>query len=354
MKKILIVTEAFSKTINGVWTTLKNTGYELEKGGYDVRFVTPEQFKSIDCPTYKEIQLVINPWKFNKIFDREKPDFIHIATEGPLALYAIKYCVKHGLSFTTSFHTKIPEYVNKRFPIIPVSWGYKYLRYLHKHSKAVLVTTASMKQELAERGFNNLVVWGRGVNIKVFNSSQRIPVELYDGIYWSAGTRKHLFSDQVGRHPVLLYVGRVSIEKNLEAFLNLDMVAEKVVVGDGPMLEYYKKRYPAIRFKGVKRGKALAYEYANADVSVFPSVTDTFGITMIESSACGTPVAAFPVTGPKDYIYQGATGFMHENLARAVSECFYINRAQCEHVAKQYTWARATEVFERSLLPVRS
>ena len=331
-KKILIITEAYEKTVNGVWTTLKSTAIELRKMKYDVIFITPEKFKSIQCPTYQELRIVLNPWKVGKMIESISPEYIHIATEGPLGYFAVKYCEKHGLKFNTSYHTKFPEYMNTRFSFIKADWIYNYLRRFHKNSNKVLVTTKSMKTELEEKYFKNLEVWGRGVDTNTFNS----------------------YHQRSNKLPILLYVGRISIEKNIEAFLSLDLPFNhtKVVVGDGPLLEHFKAKYPDVSFKGAKKNNQLPYYYATADVMVFPSLTDTFGIVMIEASACGTPVAAFPVTGPIDYIEQGVTGYMDSDLSIAIQECLKLSRRNCEIEASKYTWKECTKVFERNLIEI--
>lgn len=332
-KKILIITEAYSAQTNGVATTLHNTSDELEKLGYDVNMATPELFNTLPCPTYPEVRIVINPWKINEIFREENPAYVHIATEGPLAFYSMLYCRWNKIQFTTSYHTKLPEYIHKRFSFIPEGLIYWYLRQLHKHSKSVLVTTESMRIELNAKGFKNLVVWGRGVDREIFNNTSRI-----------------CDKSNYSKSPVLLYVGRISIEKNIEAFLELDIAgAKKIIVGDGPSRATLQEKYPYEFWMGSKKGNELAWYYANADVFVFPSKTDTFGIVMIESSACGTPVAAFPVTGPKDYVKQGVTGYLDNDLKVAIEKCLKLSRTVCEDEAAQYTWEACTRTFVKYL-----
>jgi glycosyltransferase involved in cell wall biosynthesis len=332
LPKILIITEAYEKQINGVVTTLRNTAYELEKMGCQVVMITPgnEVFKAIPCPTYPEIDLVINPWKVINIIREEKPDYIHIATEGPLSLLAAMYCRWKNIQFTSSYHTKLPEYIHARFKFIHPNLIYAYLRFLHWKSKAVLVTTNSMKEELEAKKFKNIFVWGRGVDSTIFNGGLRVGNNIA---------------------PKLLYVGRVSTEKNIPAFLDLklDFPHEKIVVGDGPLLEKFKVEYPNVTFMGALKGNKLAYIYANADVFVFPSLTDTFGIVQIEASACGTPVAGFPVTGLKDYVKPGVTGYLDTDLTVAIKKCLKIKRFACAEEASKYTWRSVTEVFYNKL-----
>ena len=334
MNKILIITESIPNVnINGVSTTLLQTKIELEKLHYRVQLITPldHGFISLPCPTDSKVRLVINPWHVGRMIDKSYAEYIHIATEGPLAYAAIRYCEKNGFHFTTSYHTKMDEYVAKRFKFIKASWITAYLKRLHKNSKAVLVTTNSMKQELETKGYNSLIVWSRGVDQTVFNSSQRIEHD----------------------DNVLLYVGRVAIEKNIEVFLQLDLPYKKVVVGDGPLLKFYKSKYPQVEFKGERRGIELAAEYANSDVFVFPSLTDTFGLVNLESIATGTPVAAFSdASGVKDIIINNVTGYLDCDLKKAVEVCLKLDRSQVEAQAKAYTWEACTKIFLKSLITI--
>jgi glycosyltransferase involved in cell wall biosynthesis len=244
MSTILIITDAWNQ-MNGVVTTLANTKRVLEAQGHIVKMITPEDFKSVPLPTYSEIKLSINPWTIGKLIEAANADYIHIATEGSIGLFGALYCNRKNYKYTTSYHTKMPEYLVERFPWFSLDWGYAYMRFLHKKSSKVLVTTESMKEELQSHGFmNDIVVWGRGVDSSVFHAGHR-----------------------VARHkPILLYVGRVSVEKNLESFLDIHGDCQKIVVGDGPQLEELKRKYFDVDFVGRKSGDALAEYYRQADV----------------------------------------------------------------------------------------
>lgn len=327
--KILIVTDAWHPQVNGVVRTLDEVGKELVKMGHEVSYITPDLFSTIPTPSYPEIRLAVNVWKVPTMIREARADVVHIATEGPLGATARMYCAIKKIPFTTSYHTKMPEYVHMRYPFIPESFMYAYMKWLHKPSRAILVTTDSMKRELTEHGFkNNLVVWSRGVNYDVFNDVG------------------HINHDDT---KVLLYVGRVSVEKNIEAFLDVkvnDVV--KIVVGDGPKqyVDQLKAKYKDVPFVGYKTGNELAHFVKNADVFVFPSKSDTFGIVMIEATACGTPVAAYPVTGPIDFIVNDVNGYMDDDLSFAIQKCLHVNRNKCADYTKQnYSWKRCAEIF---------
>jgi glycosyltransferase involved in cell wall biosynthesis len=341
-EKVLIICEARPPQVNGVVTTFRNVQRELEEMGYTVDIIGPdwEQFKTMSLPFYKEIQIVLNPWKIRNLINSGYYDFIHIATEGPLGYYAAKYCEKKKIKFTTSYHTKMPEYVNAKFPLIPTNLVYRYMRRLHKRSSNILVTSESMRNELIAKGFNNsFIVWARGVDETVFNSS----------------TKQKLAK------PYLLYVGRVSVEKNIDAFMKLDFPDHiKVIVGDGPDLARLKsenEHRQDILFVGVKFGKDLAAWYAGADCFVFPSKTDTYGIVMIESLCCGTPVAGYDVTGPVDIITRPEFGEAYPHLQTAVEIVLDEfkhdpdRRQQCEDLSRQmFTWYNCASIFAKSLV----
>ena len=330
--KVLIITDAWEPQVNGVVTTFKNTKTELEKMGLEVEFITPNDFKTISLPTYKEIQVAINPWKIGKLIEKSNPDYIHIATEGPLGLLAGIYCRKRGYAFTTSYHTKMPEYVHTRFKFISESLVYAYMRYIHKGSANVLVTTESMKRELKQNGFTqNIVVWGRGVDTLIFHPEIRPKNE----------------------KPILLYVGRISVEKNLEDFFNISNDYTKIAVGAGPQYAYYKEKYKAsthIALIGERKGWELQQCYAHADAFVFPSKTDTFGIVMLEAMACGTPVVGYPVTGPIDCVIDGKTGILANDLEIGVSSALTLNRNTVSEIGKTKTWEACTQVFKNFLV----
>ena len=328
-KKILIITDNLPDQINGVVTTYKNIEAMAILDGYTVDYINPSRFRYVDCPGYNEVKLTF-PWRMGEEIKKIDPNYIHIATEGPLGLWARAYLAKHNIRHNTAYHTKFPEGLAKLFGI-PESLTWRYVRWFHKHSGKVLTTTDTMKRDLLAHKFDdNIVSWTRGVDREIFNPSHR-----HDNIN--------------GKY--LLCVSRVSKEKNLEEFFKLNYHGyHKVMVGDGPMLETYKKQYPDVIFTGFKTGKPLAQYYANAEVFVFPSKWETFGIVMIESMACGTPVAAFPCDGPKDVIEQGVTGFMNENLADAVTACLQLNRDRVLKGSQRWSWDTAWQTFRDNLI----
>ena len=328
-KKILIITDNLPDQINGVVTTYKNIETCAILDGYTVDYINPSRFRYVDCPGYNEVKLTF-PWRMGEEIKKINPDYIHIATEGPLGLWARAYLAKHNIRHNTAYHTKFPEGLAKLFGI-PESLTWRYVRWFHKHSGKVLTTTETMKRDLLAHKFDdNIVAWTRGVDREIFNPSYR-----HDNIN--------------GKY--LLCVSRVSKEKNLEEFFKLDYRGYyKVMVGDGPMLETYKKQYPDVIFTGFKTGKPLAQYYANAEVFVFPSQWETFGIVMIEAMACGTPVAAYPCDGPKDVIDQTETGFMNENLADAVTACLQLNRDRVLKGSQRWSWDTAWQTFRDNLI----
>ena len=328
-KKILIITDNLPDQINGVVTTYKNIEACALLDGYTIDYIDPSRFRYIDCPGYNEVKLTF-PWRMGEEIKKIDPDYIHIATEGPLGLWARAYLSKHNIRHNTAYHTKFPEGLAKLFGI-PEFLTWRYGRWFHKHSGKVLTTTETMKQDLLNHGFkDNIVSWTRGVDREIFNSSHRHDV--IKGKY-------------------LLCVSRVSKEKNLEEFLKLNYRGYyKIMVGDGPMLETYKEQYPEVIFTGFKTGIDLARYYANAEVFVFPSMWETFGIVMIESMACGTPVAAFPCDGPKDVIEQGVTGFMNESLSDAIDSCLQLNRKSIHKGSAKWSWDNAWQTFKDNLI----
>jgi hypothetical protein len=329
--RILIVTDAWTPQINGVVVTLTNTITELVRTGHRVSVITPQQFPSLPCPTYPEIRLAIFPG--GAVADwirRFDPEAVHIATEGPLGIAARRACIVSRRPFTTAYHTQFPEYVHARSRL-PVGITYAWLRRFHGPATAVMVGTRDIERRLAARGFRRLVRWSRGVDTGVFRPGRREP--------------------RNGSAPVFLYVGRVAVEKNIAAFLALDLPGTKWVVGDGPARPALERRFPAAVFHGMKTGKDLAWHYQNADVLVFPSRTDTFGLVLIEAMACGTPVAAFPVTGPVDVVRQGTTGVLAEDLRGAAMAALDLDRDGVHRHAAEYSWQAATDQFVRNLRP---
>ena len=280
--RILIVSDAWLPQVNGVVRTLSTVQRELQAMGHVVEVMGPDRFRTIPCPTYPEIRLALFPGRrLAGLIDGFAPQAIHIATEGPLGMAARRWCLKHRLPFTTAYHTRFPEYVRARL-LFPLAWTYAILRRFHGKSSGVMVATRSIRADLERRGFGNIRDWTRGVDLALFHPAKKRPTDL--------------------AHPIFAFVGRVAVEKNIEAFLDLDLPGTKLVVGDGPQLDQLKRRYPRVHFAGAHAGEALAGWFAAADVFVFPSRTDTFGLVMLEALASGLPVAAYPVPGPLDVV----------------------------------------------------
>ncbi len=318
--RLLIVTDAWKPQTNGVVTTLVSVIAQLEGLGHEVRVLEPGCFRTVPLPSYPEIRIAINPWRIGRLIREIEPDAVHIATEGPLGFAARRYLRRHGLPFTTSLHTKFPEYAHARWRI-PTRIGYALLRRFHRPAEAVLVTTDSHRHELLAHGFERLQVWGRGVDTERFRPQPR-----------RRRTR-----------PRLLYVGRVAVEKNLEAFLELDIEGDKVVVGDGPARASLESRFPQVAWLGYRYADELVACYAEADVLVFPSLTDTFGLVMLEAMACGTPVAAFPVTGPIDVVVEGVNGALDKGLRRAIERALLLDRRMVRRFAESQGWRAIAE-----------
>ncbi len=334
--KIAFITDAWHPQINGVVTTIDNTCKTLRAQGDDVLLIAPDQFTTVPCPSYPSIKLSIFCYrKVQRLLDNFAPERIHIATEGPLGLAARKYCLRHNLAFTTSFHTLFAEYINLRFKF-PLSWGYGLLHWFHKPATHTMIATARVEQDLASRGFDSskFVRWSRGVDVERFKP------------------RNKDFLDYP--RPILMYVGRVAIEKNLDAFLSITTPGTKVVVGDGPSLSTLQRRYPEVVFTGFRTGDPLAETMAAADVFVFPSKTDTFGIVMLDALACGVPVAAYPVQGPIDVIRDNQTGCLRENLAEAITAALQLDSDACRQQALEYSWQNCSAQFKNNLVPVRN
>jgi glycosyltransferase involved in cell wall biosynthesis len=332
-RKVLTVTDAWAPQVNGVVRSIERTGAELMKRGIDVAYITPNEFRTFPMPSYDEIRLSVTGAApvFRKI-EAANADAIHIATEGPLGLIARRWCIRNKFPFSTAYHTQFPEYLRARLPV-PLSWSYSFLRWFHGPAAACLVGTPYLKGLLEKRGFTNIGLWPKGVDTTLFEPGKRDDINL--------------------PHPVFLYVGRVAVEKNIDAFLGLDLPGTKLVVGGGPSLEQLKVQHPSTIFVGPKVGEELARYFASADAFVFPSRTDTFGLVLLEALASGTPVAAYPVTGPIDVIGSAPVGVLDEDLAQAAMGALAISRDACRDHALNFTWAKSTDAF-LAHLPVRS
>jgi glycosyltransferase involved in cell wall biosynthesis len=329
--RIAIVTDAWSPQTNGVVSTLRQTTACLEQLGHELLLVTPNLFRSIPCPTYPEIRLALFPYRgVSEVISGFRPDAIHIATEGSLGFAARRYCVRHGLRFTTSYHTQFPQYLRSRFPI-PTSVSYRALLWFHGAATHCMVSTQTVRNQLAERGFRNLVHWQRGVDTELFKPAPKDFLQL--------------------PRPIAAYVGRVAVEKNIDAFLRMPWSGTKLVIGDGPELPRLKSQFPAAVYAGFRFGEDLALHLAASDVMVFPSLTDTFGLVNLEAMACGVPVAAYPVAGPIDVIEDGVTGALDEDLARAALRALAIDPQKCRERALRSGWDLSSREFESNLVP---
>jgi glycosyltransferase involved in cell wall biosynthesis len=329
--RILLVTDAWEPQVNGVVRTLKTTARELTAMGHEVSFLTPLEFRTLPCPTYPEIRLSLFPGPgVNQKIREFDPDVLHIATEGPLGMAARRFALRNDFPFTTAYHTRFPEYVHARVRV-PLSWSYAWLRNFHGPSKAVMAPTQVVVDDLVANGFERVRLWSRGVDADIFHPQPS----------------KRLNSQP----PIFLYVGRVAVEKNVESFLELDLPGSKWVVGTGPALERLRARFPNVNYLGLLDREELAQVYAAADVFVFPSRTDTFGLVLLEAMACGVPVAAYPVTGPRDVIGDSKAGVMHEDLRTACLEALKLNREDALARASLFTWRAATLQFVAHLHP---
>jgi len=332
-KKILIVTDNLPEQINGVVTTYTNIEACAILDDYHIVYITPRDFRHFDCPGYNEVKIAY-PRAMGQKIEKINPDYIHIATEGPVGLSARKYLSKHRLRYSTAYHTKFPEGLRALFGI-PEALTWPLVRWFHKHSGKVLTTTDTMVAELRAHGFDGDVVsWTRGVNRDIFYPDP---------------------DKKTNKYPILLCVSRVSKEKNLEDFFKLEYTdARKIMVGDGPMLDEYRDRYPEVEFVGFKTGSELADYYRMADVFVFPSCWETFGIVMIEAMACGTPVAAYPVPGPLDVVDQGKTGWTIPDLKLAVDKCLELDRNGVVVASYRWSWKHAWTIFKDNLVDAKS
>ena len=308
---------------------------ELRRMGNLVEVIGPDRFHTVPCPTYPEIRLSLLPGRrLARLARAFKPDAMHIVTEGPLGLAARSWGKRNGFGFTTAFHTRFAEYIHARSGL-PVGPIYAWMRHFHGAAQGTMVATPSLRDELTARGFRNIRAWSRGVDLDLFKPSPREEWNLPG--------------------PIFLYVGRVAVEKNISAFLDLDLPGSKVVVGGGPQLAMLQRAYPKVLFTGPRHGEALARAYAGGDVFMFPSLTDTFGLVILEALACGTPVAAFPVTGPKDVLAdaRGKIGAVNADLRVAALQALTADRAACRAHAERFSWRACAETFLGHLVPLR-
>jgi glycosyltransferase involved in cell wall biosynthesis len=337
--RILLVTDAWEPQVNGVVRTLSSTMRELKAMGCIIEVISPADYpRTVPLITYSEIRLALGAR--DDVEDRFlafAPDAVHIATEGTLGWDARHVCLKHKFPFTTSYHTQFPEYVTARFPWIPLWAGYRYMHAFHDKSGRVMVATPTMMEQLRLQGFRNIALWSRGVDIEQFHPSKR-------------GLDGGVFKDLP--KPIFSYVGRVSVEKNIEAFLKLDLPGTKVVVGGGPALNELKEKHPQAVFTGPKFGEELARCYADSDVFVFPSFTDTFGLVILEACAAGTPVAAFVAPGPKDILPGTNAGIVDNDLRKACLEALQLSRDDARKLAERYSWRACAEDFRLNLEPL--
>jgi glycosyltransferase involved in cell wall biosynthesis len=329
--RIAIVSDAWRPQINGVVRTIETVAQLLRAQGHDVEVFGPDRFRTLPCPTYPEIRLSLFPAaRLNHMLKLFAPDAIHLVTEGPLGWAARAFCRKRGIPFTSAYHTRFPEYVRARIRV-PLSWSYAFVRIFHAPSSAVLVVAQSIRDELTARGFRNLVPWSRGVDIAAFHPRPR--------------------DETKEPRPIWLYAGRLAIEKNIKAFLDLDLPGSKWVVGGGPQMKELQRKYKDAHFFGSVDTEELSYRYSQADCFVFPSRTDTFGLVLLEALASGLPVAAFPVPGPNDVINGSAVGFLNEDLAGAARNAVNISPALCRDYALQFSWRHSAEQFLANLKP---
>jgi glycosyltransferase involved in cell wall biosynthesis len=331
--RILVATDAWHPQVNGVVRTLAMMAEAATAFGAEISFLTPESFRTFAMPSYPDLRLALpNPVRAARLIEEAQPDSIHIATEGPIGLLARRYCRKHRLPFTSSFHTRFPEYISARLPI-PESWIWAALRWFHGASQAVMAATPALATELRSRGFRNVVLWPRGVDARLFHP-------------------RHV--DLGLPRPIFVCVGRVAVEKNLEAFLDLDLPGTKLIVGDGPARASLARKYPQAVFFGARQGEELAQAYAGSDVFVFPSRTDTFGLVLLEALASGLPVAAFPVTGPRDVIGAAPVGVLNEDLEAACLAALKISPQACLEFAAKHTWEVSARAFVEEMADIRN
>jgi glycosyltransferase involved in cell wall biosynthesis len=332
--RVLVATDAWHPQINGVVRSLEHLASEAPSFGADIALLTPNDFRTMPMPGYREIRLALAwPDAVRRAISAARPDAVHIATEGPVGWMARHVCRSEGYPFTTSYHTRFPEYLAARLPV-PLAWSYAALRRFHNTSAGTMVGSPTLERDLRERGFSHLMPWSRGVNADLF---------------CPRGERPFAFPK-----PVFLFVGRLAVEKNIESFLKLDLPGSKVVVGDGPLRASLEARFPGAHFLGVRTGEALAAVYASADVLVFPSLTDTFGIVILEALASGLPIAAFPVMGPLDVIGASGCGCLDADLRCAALRALDISRDKCRAHALTFTWQDSVSQFLDNITRARS
>jgi glycosyltransferase involved in cell wall biosynthesis len=323
--RILIATDAWHPQVNGVVRTLTSLAATIRRLGSEVIFLTPEGFPSVPVPTYPGLHCALpSPRAIARRIEQAQPDAIHIATEGTVGYLTRRYCLQHGLPFTTSYTTRFPEYISVRSPI-PASWVYAVLRRFHAAATVTMISTPSLMAELSGRGFEHLGMWTRGVDTDLFRPERAIDLGL--------------------PRPIFICVGRIAVEKNLEAFLGLDLPGSKVVIGQGPQEAELRRRFPAAKFLGLLDEKVLPAYLAGSDVFVFPSLTDTFGVVQLEALACGVPVAAYPVTGPRDVIGGTTVGVLHEDLREACMAALHVSRESCRAFALTRSWEASARQF---------
>jgi glycosyltransferase involved in cell wall biosynthesis len=331
--RIAILTDAWFPQVNGVVRTLNTTIGILQAQGHEVLCINPQMFRTLPMPTYPDIRLALFPWReVKRRLDAFAPEAVHLATEGSIGWAGRRYCLKRKLSYTTAYHTRFPEYVRLRAPV-PLSWSYAFVRRFHGDAIRTMVATRSMHDALVERGFRNLVYWSRGVDLERFHPRES---DVFEGM----------------PRPVMLHLGRVAVEKNIESFLALKLPGSKVVIGDGPARQQLQSRHPDAHFLGYKENGDLARHLAAADVLVFPSRTDTFGLVMLEAMASGVPVAAYPVEGPVDVVENGFNGWVDDDLALAVTRALEVSRVDCRDFAERYSWEACTRQFFENLQPL--
>ena len=329
--RMMLVTDAWKPQVNGVVRTWEQVTSEMRSRGIEVEVVHPGMFRSFAAPRYPEIKLAVLPGRrVRRMIEETEADAIHIATEGPLGMAAVRHCRRRKQRYTTSYHTRFPEYMKSYFGL-PTGVTDMFLRWFHGPAEATLVPTASMRSELVERRFDadRLITWCRGVDTDLFRPDVKVALDL--------------------PRPIFAYAGRVAVEKNLEAFLSLDLPGSKMIIGDGPARPTLERKYPETFFAGYKFGEALAATYAAADVFVFPSLTDTFGVVMLEANACGLPVATFPVTGPIDVVIEGRNGCLDADLRQAALRALEVDRDGCIEHARSMTWARCADMVIENL-----